>query len=833
MNEEMTEEDLLSLLTEHETEEGGFGFGQEDESIYHFYWANEDENLAGMGCPSGANEFKILREDKGISKIISLTVEPLKPEEYGSYYKTTDILHLPIQDFQAPTLEQFYIFVQFLQDNSSEKIAVHCTAGQGRTGTMLVAYQIYTELKRVHDEGGEVGDVSVDECKSAVRSFAKMPIVETTPQEDFLKACLAIFSDAEAFKGLFYGIVAIPTLDPENDQPVDYDVFKLCPSVATILLDLVTKKQTESDEGIWVISILLKILKSTKTCDSLFPAAPKAIRDLISCATGHPEKKDIIEGILEIKPTGARQKLIITLFLLELELDDANFLNDTVILIDSYANSGIYYSGLAKACALDLQFSSNNAYKNAYSTLKTKFTDKDFESDPLFVELPTEKYKDCLTIVLRENKTYIFDEGSSLKKIKYTRKVEKTKIGDSNPTIELEDFYLQDVLTEINTQGLIQELAPQLEQLIMVIVKSDAICMQMIPANMECFNLVSTIATRLMKRRGLLNPEKLDALRGQVSGNRQKMLLSYILISSHYANNDLLDFAVQVALNCIERSYSGAPYFLAAASIVEAIIREIKAKTYSLDNLNTIMKACNAKRNMVYQEAKEFVGKSEEYKLKILAVIDNPELGGGTSGGKGGTKVDTGQGVINIPQGDVEAVSFEVVKDDQKKTISDSAFSQLVNILEKLSNKKPLQIREDQTDYKMYFVDCITKVYILSPLKLKELLKPLQLIWMKLVTDQESVMNLFPAAKEAELKENLAIFTNFAKYLVNDAQTLTANAIFHWYTKTSKTAVKLILAYILAELGKDQAVDKDFLLKISDMEQYKHLREIYKKKVNL
>ncbi len=95
--------------------------------------------VAGMARPGRSRPLQddlIFLKAQGIGAIVSVTERPLDHEivrGFGFRY-----LHLPVPDYGAPTLQQIEEFLAFIEVAEGDgAVAVHCFAGQGRTGTML------------------------------------------------------------------------------------------------------------------------------------------------------------------------------------------------------------------------------------------------------------------------------------------------------------------------------------------------------------------------------------------------------------------------------------------------------------------------------------------------------------------------------------------------------------------------------------------------------------------------------------------------------------------------------------------------------------------------
>jgi atypical dual specificity phosphatase len=108
----------------------------------------------------------------GIGQIITLVELPLEvPSESG-----IEMLHVPTLDGEPP--EDLEALCAFIDGGKLRGVGtfVHCVAGQGRTGTVLAAYLIWSEQRRAWD--------AVDEVRRVYNPRA----VESPQQLDALEA---------------------------------------------------------------------------------------------------------------------------------------------------------------------------------------------------------------------------------------------------------------------------------------------------------------------------------------------------------------------------------------------------------------------------------------------------------------------------------------------------------------------------------------------------------------------------------------------------------------------------------------------------------------------
>ena len=122
-------------------------------------------------------EYQWLREH-GIQFVICLTEDPPR----RSWINEVGLLsmHIPIEDMHAPTQPQIDLCMSSIAKANANQfgVGIHCTAGLGRTGTLIACWLVQHENLSARDAITRVrrlrpGSIETDEQAEAVVEFAR------------------------------------------------------------------------------------------------------------------------------------------------------------------------------------------------------------------------------------------------------------------------------------------------------------------------------------------------------------------------------------------------------------------------------------------------------------------------------------------------------------------------------------------------------------------------------------------------------------------------------------------------------------------------------------
>jgi atypical dual specificity phosphatase len=149
-----------------------------------------NNGLAGSGLPLSFDQFQWLVKN-GIRTIVTVREISLpfrwlsdpdiaNPHSKDKNYEKVNYLHLKVEDYHSPTVQEIDSTVKFIENEIVAKrpVLVHCAAGKGRTGTILAAYLLKKENLSAKDAITRIrnlrpGSIQTDSQEKSLYEYEK------------------------------------------------------------------------------------------------------------------------------------------------------------------------------------------------------------------------------------------------------------------------------------------------------------------------------------------------------------------------------------------------------------------------------------------------------------------------------------------------------------------------------------------------------------------------------------------------------------------------------------------------------------------------------------
>jgi protein-tyrosine phosphatase len=104
-----------------------------------------DNNVAFSRMPTEKELYEVAEDFDAVVVLVEEYELPYPIEEWEK--RGVEVLHSPIPDFTAPSLEQLLKILRWIEERVKEdkKVLIHCMGGLGRSGTIATAWLMYSQ----------------------------------------------------------------------------------------------------------------------------------------------------------------------------------------------------------------------------------------------------------------------------------------------------------------------------------------------------------------------------------------------------------------------------------------------------------------------------------------------------------------------------------------------------------------------------------------------------------------------------------------------------------------------------------------------------------------
>ena len=138
-----------------------------------------DDNVAFSRMPTRSEIDEVAETFDAVVVLVEEFELPYSLNEWQK--RGVEVLHSPIRDFSAPALDQLLEILRWIEARVAEgkKVLIHCMGGLGRSGTVAVAWLMYSKRLPLREALRQVrmvrpGAVEVEEQMGVLKELERL-----------------------------------------------------------------------------------------------------------------------------------------------------------------------------------------------------------------------------------------------------------------------------------------------------------------------------------------------------------------------------------------------------------------------------------------------------------------------------------------------------------------------------------------------------------------------------------------------------------------------------------------------------------------------------------